>query len=57
MSDNRIPPRLRHFVILIPLGLGVGAITGYLFGDVVWGLLSGVVLGVVIAALFAVQAR
>ncbi len=57
MSNQTTHQRLRHFVILVPLGLGVGAVVGYLFGDLTFGLLSGIGLGVLIAAVFAIQAH
>lgn len=57
MAKGPIPTKARHFVILIPLGLSVGAIVGLLFHDPLFGLLSGFVLGVLIASLFAIQTR
>jgi len=55
MTKRPISPRLRHFVILIPGGLLVGVIVGLLFHDPLFGLLSGIGLGVLIATLFALQ--
>ncbi len=54
---HRIPPKARHFVILIPMGLAVGAVVGLLFRDPLFGLLSGFVLGSLIASIFAIQTR
>ncbi len=57
MTKRPSSGKLRHFVILIPLGLAVGAIVGLLFRDPLFGLLSGFVLGVLLASIFAIQTR
>ncbi len=55
MPKRTISPRLRHFIILIPLGLVVGSIVGWAFQDPLFGLLSGIGLGILIATVFALQ--
>jgi hypothetical protein len=41
--------------ILLPVGLGVGALVGYVFADVPFGVAAGALLGVLLSAVFALH--
>lgn len=45
----------RHVRILLPVGLGVGALVGYVFADVPFGVVAGALLGVLLSAVFALH--
>ena len=45
----------RHVRILLPVGLGVGALVGYVFADVPFGVAAGALLGVLLSAVFALH--
>ncbi|MGB2982297.1 MAG: hypothetical protein WBC63_00365 [Candidatus Bipolaricaulia bacterium] len=47
--------RWRHFLILLPLGSGVGLVVGILFRDVAFGVGAGAAFGAVFGLLFAVR--
>lgn len=46
----------RHVRILLPMGLGVGALVGYVFADVPFGVAAGAGLGLLLSAGFALHA-
>ncbi len=48
--------RWRHLVVLLPLGVAVGAAAGFGFDDLVFGLEMGAALGLVLGLLFAWRA-
>ncbi len=47
--------RWRHIVLLVPLGVAVGAVVGLLWDDIVFGLLAGAGLGAAFGLLFALR--
>ena len=47
--------RWKHLIRLIPMGAGVGLVFGYLFQDVLYGLLIGCVFGFLLGLMFAVR--
>jgi uncharacterized membrane protein len=49
--------RARHFLFLVPLGAGVGTVTGAAFQDTLFGLAVGSVLGVLLAVVVTVRTR
>ena len=48
--------RWRHLVVLVPLGVAVGAVAGFGFDDLLFGLAAGAAFGVVFGLLFAWRA-
>lgn len=48
--------RWRHIVVLVPLGLAVGAAAGFGFDDVLFGVGVGAAFGVIFGVLFAWRA-
>ncbi len=49
--------RARHFIFLLSMGLVVGTLVGAGFHDVLFGLTTGVVMGLALALLFTLQAK
>jgi len=47
--------RARHFVLLLPMGLVVGAVVGVGFHDVLFGLAVGAIFGLALALLLTLQ--
>ncbi len=57
MFQRLLRSRAKHLVILLPLGLVVGTAIGAIFGDVRFGVLAGLGLGIVLSGLFTLRAR
>jgi len=49
--------RLKHVVVLVPMGLLVGTAVGAAFGDALFGVLAGLAIGIVLGGLFSLRAR
>lgn len=47
--------RAKHFVLLLPMGLVVGALVGVGFHDIIFGLVVGLGFGFALALLFTLQ--
>jgi len=47
--------RVRHFALLLPMGLAVGAVVGVGFHDVLFGLAAGAIFGFALALLLTLQ--
>ncbi len=47
--------RARHFALLLPMGLAVGAVVGVGFRDVLFGLAAGAIFGFALALLLTLQ--
>jgi len=57
MFQRLLRSRAKHLVILLPLGLVVGTAIGAIFGDVWFGVLAGLGLGILLSGLFTLRAR
>lgn len=55
MLHNLLTSRWKHLIRLIPMGAIIGLGFGYLFQDVLYGLLVGCVFGVLLGLMFAVR--
>jgi hypothetical protein len=45
----------RHFILLVPIGIGVGLAVGIVFDDVLFGLVVGTGFGIILGLLFTLQ--
>ncbi|MCD6136562.1 hypothetical protein J7J63_07630 [Candidatus Bipolaricaulota bacterium] len=45
----------KHFMLLLPMGLVIGALVGVGFHDVLFGLTVGAIFGLALALLFTLQ--
>ncbi len=45
----------KHFMLLLPMGLVIGALVGVGFHDVLFGLAVGAIFGFALALLFTLQ--
>ena len=57
MFQRLLRTRAKHLVVLLPLGLVVGTAVGAIFGDVRFGVLAGLGLGIVLSGLLTLRAR
>lgn len=55
MLSRFLNSRWKHLVRLVPLGAAVGLVFGYLFQDLVYGLLVGCVFGFLLGLMFAAR--
>ncbi|MEA3238979.1 MAG: hypothetical protein U9Q94_04260 [Candidatus Bipolaricaulota bacterium] len=55
MWRNLLRGRARHFVLLLPMGLVVGAVVGVGFHDVLFGLAAGAIFGLALGLLLTLQ--
>jgi len=55
MSRRLLHARAKHFALLLPMGLAVGAAVGVGFHDVLFGLAAGAIFGFALALLLTLQ--
>jgi len=55
MWRNLLRGRTRHFALLLPIGLAVGAVVGVGFHDVLFGLAAGAIFGLALGLLLTLQ--
>ena len=55
MWRNLLRGRTRHFAILLPMGIVVGAVVGVGFHDVLFGLAAGAIFGLALGLLLTLQ--
>jgi len=55
MWRNLFRGRARHFALLLPMGLAVGAVAGVGFHDVLFGLAAGAIFGLALGLLLTLQ--